>query len=139
MCEAGSGSIINVSSTYGILSPDQRLYESLSPEGSSQERQGSRQIEKPIGYSVSKSAVLNLTRYLATMYAPKGVRVNTFTPGGVYVNNPEKFVSAYSDRTPLGRMANKEDYIGPILFLASDASCYMTGSNLVVDGGWSAW
>lgn len=139
MCDAGSGSIINISSTYGILSPDQRLYETLSPDLKQGDAQASRKIEKPIGYSVSKSAVLNLTRYLATMYGPKGIRVNTFTPGGVYVNNPDKFVSAYSERTPLRRMANRQDYIGPILFLASDASSYMTGSNLVVDGGWSAW
>ena len=129
----GGGSIINISSTYGILSPDQRIYESLSPKNFKQK------IEKPIGYSISKSGVLNMTRFLATKFAEDNIRVNTLTLGGVYTNNPKTFVKSYSNKTPLQRMADKNEYAGPIIFLATDASSYMTGSNLVVDGGWSTW
>ena len=129
----GGGSIINISSTYGILSPDQRIYESLSPKNSKQK------IEKPIGYSISKSGVLNMTRFLATKFAEDKIRVNTLTLGGVYANNPKTFVKSYSNKIPLQRMADKNEYAGPIIFLATDASSYMTGSNLVVDGGWSTW
>ena len=129
----GGGSIINISSTYGILSPDQRIYESLSHKNSKQK------IEKPIGYSISKSGVLNMTRFLATKFAEDKIRVNTLTLGGVYANNPKTFVKSYSNKTPLRRMADKNEYAGPIIFLATDASSYMTGSNLVVDGGWSTW
>ena len=129
----GGGSIINISSTYGILSPDQRIYESLSYKNSKQK------IEKPIGYSISKSGVLNMTRFLATKFAEDKIRVNTLTLGGVYDNNPKTFVKSYSNKTPLRRMADKNEYAGPIIFLATDASSYMTGSNLVVDGGWSTW
>ena len=129
----GGGSIINISSTYGILSPDQRIYESLSPKNSKQK------IEKPIGYAISKSGVLNMTRFLATKFAEDKIRVNTLTLGGVYDNNPKTFVKSYSNKTPLRRMADKNEYAGPIIFLATDASSYMTGSNLVVDGGWSTW
>ena len=129
----GGGSIINISSTYGILSPDQRIYESLSHKNSKQK------IEKPIGYSISKSGVLNMTRFLATKFAEDKIRVNTLTLGGVYDNNPKTFVKSYSNKTPLRRMADKNEYAGPIIFLATDASSYMTGSNLVVDGGWSTW
>lgn len=129
----GGGSIINISSTYGILSPDQRIYESLSHKNSKQK------IEKPIGYSISKSGVLNMTRFLATKFAEDKIRVNTLTLGGVYDNNPKTFVKSYSNKTPLRRMADKNEYAGPIIFLATDASSYMTGSNLIVDGGWSTW
>ena len=130
MVKQGSGAVVNVSSIYGILSPDQRIYE----------REGaSKNFIKPVSYSVSKSAVLNLTRYLATYWAGKGIRVNTLTPGGVFDNQDADFVKRYSERTPMGRMANPEDMVGPMLFLASDASKYMTGANLIVDGGWSAW
>ena len=82
---------------------------------------------------------MNLTRFLATKFASENIRVNTLTLGGVYANNPKQFVKEYSLKTPLGRMADKSEYIGPMIFLASDASSYMTGSNLIVDGGWSAW
>ena len=133
MQKNGGGSIINISSTYGILSPDQRIYESLSHKNSKQK------IEKPIGYSISKSGVLNMTRFLATKFAEDKIRVNTLTLGGVYDNNPKTFVKSYSNKTPLRRMADKNEYAGPIIFLATDASSYMTGSNLVVDGGWSTW
>ncbi len=139
MQKNGGGSIINISSTYGILSPDQRLYKYFNDKLSSKMKKSGVKIEKPIGYSISKSGTLNLTRFLATKFAEDNIRVNTLTLGGVYDNNPPEFVKAYSERTPLRRMANKKEYAGPLLFLATDMSSYMTGSNLIVDGGWSAW
>jgi NAD(P)-dependent dehydrogenase (short-subunit alcohol dehydrogenase family) len=139
MKKNGGGSIINISSTYGILSPDQRLYKFFNKNLSKKMKNQGVEIEKPIGYSISKSGVLNLTRFLATKFAENKIRVNTLTLGGVYANNPPEFVKDYSERTPLKRMANKEEYAGPLLFLASEMSSYMTGSNLIVDGGWSAW
>jgi len=139
MKKNGGGSIVNISSTYGILSPDQRLYKYFNNKLPSHLKKRGIQIEKPIGYSISKSGILNLTRFLATKFAQDHIRVNTLTLGGVYDNNPPKFVKAYSERTPMGRMANKKEYVGPLLFLVSGMSSYMTGANLIVDGGWSAW
>ena len=139
MQKNGGGSIINISSTYGILSPDQRLYKSFNKKLNKQMKEKGVKIEKPIGYSISKSGILNLTRFLATKFAENKIRVNTLTLGGVYADNPPEFVKDYSEKTPLKRMANKEEYAGPLLFLASEMSSYMTGSNLIVDGGWSAW
>ena len=139
MQKNGGGSIINISSTYGILSPDQRLYKFFNAKLSQKEKKMGIKIEKPIGYSISKSGILNLTRFLATKFAQDNIRVNTLTLGGVYDNNPIEFVKLYEERTPIGRMANKKEYAGPLLFLASNMSSYMTGSNLIVDGGWSAW
>ena len=139
MKKNGGGSIINISSTYGILSPDQRLYDSFNKKLTKSQKKKGVKIEKPIGYSISKSGILNLTRFLATKFAKDKIRVNTLTLGGVYKNNPKKFVKEYSMRTPLGRMADRNEYTGPLLFLASDMSSYMTGSNLIVDGGWSSW
>ena len=139
MQKNGGGSIINISSTYGLLSPDQRLYKYFNKKLSTKEKKLGIKIEKPIGYSISKSVTLNLTRFLATKFAENNIRVNTMTLGGVYDNNPTEFVKSYAERTPLGRMANKTEYAGPLLFLASDMSSYMTGSNLIVDGGWTAW
>lgn len=131
MAREERGSIINISSIYGMLSPCQDIYQFRRRQG--------QEFFKPIAYSVSKSAVLNLTRYLATYWSKKGVRVNTLTLAGVFNNQPKEFLEAYCPRVPMGRMADAEELCGAVLFLASDASSYMTGSNLVVDGGWSAW
>jgi NAD(P)-dependent dehydrogenase (short-subunit alcohol dehydrogenase family) len=131
MAEAGRGSIVNVSSVYGMLSPVQDLYEFR--------RQDGEEFYKPIAYSVSKSALYNLTRYLATYWAKSGVRVNTLTLAGVANEQPQEFIAAYTARMPLGRMADVREVVGPVVFLASDASSYVTGANVVVDGGWSAW
>ncbi len=130
MLAQNHGAIVNICSTYGLVGPDQRIYQ----------RPGqATQPYKPVFYSVTKSGVLGLTHYLATYYAGKNIRVNSLTPGGVYNNHDEVFVRNYSARTVIGRMAHKNEMNGALLFLASEASSYMTGSNLVVDGGWTAW
>src|SRR5947199_7072482 len=131
MAREGRGSIVNVSSVYGLLSPVQGVYEFR--------REAGETYVKPAAYSVSKAAVLNLTRYLATYWAKSGVRVNTLTLAGVWNDQPQEFLDAYVERMPLGRMADVREVVGPVVFLASDASSYVTGSNLVADGGWSAW
>ena len=126
-----AGSIINVSSTYGVVTPDQSIYE--------YKRAGGATYFKPVGYSVAKSGVLNFTRWLAEYGAPLGIRANTLVPGGVReAGHAPEFINEYERRTPLGRMATDSDYNGAVLFLASRASAYMTGATLVVDGGWTA-
>ena len=131
MARARRGSIVNVSSIYGLLSPVQDLY--------AFRREGGETFVKPVAYSVSKSAILNLTRYLATYWAKDGVRVNTLTLAGVWNDQPAEFLEAYTARIPVGRMLEAPEALGAVVFLASDASSYVTGSNVVVDGGWSAW
>lgn len=122
---SGHGSVINVGSTYGLVGPDMRLYEE-TPLGN------------PAAYAASKGGLLQMTRWLATVLAPE-VRVNSITPGGVWRDQPEPFLKRYVDRTPLGRMAVEEDIKGAVAYLATDLSAYVTGHNLVVDGGWTAW
>jgi NAD(P)-dependent dehydrogenase (short-subunit alcohol dehydrogenase family) len=131
MAREGRGSIVNVSSVYGLLSPVQDLYEFRRARGET--------FVKPVAYSVSKSAVLNLTRYLATYWATSGVRVNTLTLAGVWNDQEQEFLDAWARRSPMGRMLEAREALGAVVFLASDASSYVTGSNVVVDGGWSAW
>jgi NAD(P)-dependent dehydrogenase (short-subunit alcohol dehydrogenase family) len=129
MLKQGSGVIVNLSSIYGLTGPDQRLYQ----------RPGQPAQYKPVYYSVTKAGILGLTRYLATYYAGKNIRVNALSPGGVYNGHDEAFLQSYAARAVMGRMAEKDEMNGALLFLVSDASAYMTGANLVVDGGWTAW
>lgn len=127
------GSIINVGSIYGMLSPIQDIY------AYKKERTGIPFI-KPVAYSAAKSGVYNLTRYLATYWGKSGIRVNTLTPAGVWRNTQdETFIANFTARMPMGRMSQENEYNGSLIFLASEASSFMTGSNLVVDGGWTAW
>jgi NAD(P)-dependent dehydrogenase (short-subunit alcohol dehydrogenase family) len=125
------GSIIQTASIYGIMAPDQRIYEKSFYMG--------KQINTPAVYSASKAAVVGLTKYLATYWAEKGIRVNTLTPGGVESGQNEEFKTRYSARIPLGRMAHGDEMVGALIFLASDASTYITGQNIVIDGGLDAW
>jgi NAD(P)-dependent dehydrogenase (short-subunit alcohol dehydrogenase family) len=121
----GAGSVILVSSIYGMVGPDMSLYDGTA-------------MQNPAAYGASKAGLIQLARHLATVLGPR-VRANCLTPGGVWRGQPELFVSRYEARTPLRRMAAEEDLKGAALFLASDLSAYVTGHNLVVDGGWTAW
>lgn len=130
MARAGRGSIINIGSLYASVAPDAHFYdhiESVPP------------FLKPPAYGASKAAVINLTKYFATAWGPRGVRVNALSPGGVLGGQDPEFIRKFTQRVPLGRMAGEADLVGPLLFLASDASRYVTGIDLMVEGGFTAW
>ena len=132
MAERGGGVILNIASDLALISPDQRLYRKLGlPEHA--------QPVKPVTYSVVKSGLIGLTRYLATYWAEQGVRCNALSPGGVYVDQDDAFIQRLSQLIPMGRMAHKDEYKAAVAFLVSDASSYMNGANLVIDGGRSVW
>ena len=132
MAETGGGVIVNISSDLGIIAPDQRIYE----------RAGTSEAEQPkktVTYSVIKGGLVMLTKYLATYWAESDVRVNTLSPGGVFAGQPEDFIEKLTNLIPMGRMARPDEYKAALVFLLSDASSYMTGSNLVIDGGRTCW
>jgi NAD(P)-dependent dehydrogenase (short-subunit alcohol dehydrogenase family) len=132
MARRGRGAIVNISSEYGVIAPDQRLYRVPGlPED--------QQPVKPVTYTVVKAGLDGMTKYLATYWADRGVRVNTLTVGGVENGQPPEFLARAAERIPLGRMARRDEYRGAIVFLCSDASSFMTGANLIVDGGKSTW
>ena len=132
MADHGGGVILNIASDLGVIAPDQRIYR---VEGKSD----ASQPVKPITYSVIKTGLIGMTRYLATYWAGQGVRANAISPGGVYTDQPEDFVHRLSNLIPMGRMARLDEYEAAVVFLVSDASSYMTGANLVIDGGRTAW
>ena len=125
MVEQGStGVVVNIASDLGVIAPDQRIYDG---------------DVKPVDYSVTKHGIIGLTKYLSTYYADKGIRINSLSPAGVYTNQDAEFVKRLSKLIPMGRMADIDDYMGAIIFLCSNASSYMTGTNLIIDGGRTTW
>lgn len=120
------GAIINLSSIYGVVAPDFSIYEGT-------------EMTMPAAYSAIKGGIISLTKYIATYYGGYNVRANTISPGGIFDNQPESFVEKYTKKTPLKRMGAPDDIIGAVIFLASDASSYITGQNILIDGGWTAW
>jgi NAD(P)-dependent dehydrogenase (short-subunit alcohol dehydrogenase family) len=133
MKEQQRGVVVNITAVYGMVSPDHRIYDGITNQ------YGGPAFNTPVSYSATKSALLNFTRYLATYWRNDGIRVNSFSPGAVYDQHDPTFVDNLTFRIPLGRMARKDEYKGVMLFLVSDASSYMTGANVVVDGGWTSW
>jgi NAD(P)-dependent dehydrogenase (short-subunit alcohol dehydrogenase family) len=131
MLSKGGGSIIQTSSIYGLVGPDHRIYEKSEYQG--------QKMNSPAVYGVSKAGIIGLTKYLATYWAKKGIRVNAIAPGGVFSGQNENFIKNYSSRVPIGRMAETKEIVGAMLFLASNASTYMTGQTLIVDGGLTSW
>lgn len=129
--QAQGGSVINISSIYGILAPDHRIYENANFND--------LKMPPPAVYSYTKSGIIGLTRYLSTYWAHHNIRVNALSPGGVEGSQTDNFKKRYNNRIPLNRMAREQDLIGSLIFLASDSSSYMTGQNIIVDGGLSAW
>lgn len=125
MLKQGKGSIVNIASIYGMVGPQFAIYNNT-------------EMKNPAEYAFAKGGMIQLTRYLAAFYGPQGIRVNCISPGGYFSNQPEPFVNAYCERTPLGRMAGEEDIKGVSVFLASDASAYITGANIPLEGGWTA-
>ena len=126
MLEQGKGSIVNIASLYGVVSPNHNIYPGTG-------------ISQPVAYSVSKHGVVSLTKYLATLWASKGVRVNALTPGGIFNGHQGLFLERFKNLNPIGRMSNKNELRGGIIYLASDASSHVVGHNLIIDGGWTAW
>ncbi len=126
MIKQNSGNIINISSIYGMVGPDFSIYQGTD-------------MDMPVDYAFHRGGIINFTRYLATRFARYNIRVNCISPGGLYTNQPKSFVDNYNRRTPLGRMANEDDIKGAVVYLSSDTSSYVTGHNLVVDGGWTIW
>jgi NAD(P)-dependent dehydrogenase (short-subunit alcohol dehydrogenase family) len=126
MKQQGGGVIINLASTYGVVAPDFSIYDGMD-------------MTMPVAYSAIKGGIITFTKYLATYYAKYNVRVNSISPGGVFDNQPPSFVERYSKKTPLGRMARTDEIVCGVIYLASEASSYVTGHNLIIDGGWTAW
>ena len=131
--KSGKGVIVNIASIYGLCAPDQRIYDNTKNIYYPDEK-----FSSPVSYAISKAGIIQLTKYLSSYYREKKIRINCLTPGGVMDNHDKNFIEQYSFRTTIGRMADKDEYNGAILFLCSNASSYMNGSNLVVDGGWSS-